>query len=62
MVPDGDGGPQVVPHRVHVHLRDRQFQVVEKYPVQVIVIVLAGMGQDAVKVPSCTFQSPRSAG
>ena len=44
------GLAQVSPDGIHVHIRIRQFQVFEEYPVQVVVIVLARMRQDRVEI------------
>ena len=41
---------QVHTHRIHVHIRVRELQVLEEHAVQVVVIVLARMRQDRVEV------------
>ena len=46
------GLAQVVAHSVHVDLRVGEFQVLEEDAVEVVVVVLAGMCQDAVEVLS----------
>ena len=44
------GLAQVRTHRVHVHIRVSQLQVLEEHPVQVVVIVLARVRQDRVEI------------
>ena len=44
------GLAQVCTHGVHVHIRIRQLEVLEKHPVEVIVIVLPSVCQQAVEV------------
>ena len=44
------GLPQVIAHGLHVHVRVRQLQVLEKHPIQVVVIILARMRQDRVEI------------
>lgn len=44
------GLAQGVPHRVQVDVRVSQLQVVEKHTVEVVVVILAGMGQESVKI------------
>ena len=44
------GLAQGVPHRVQVDVRVGQLQVVEEHAVEVVVIVLAGVGQEGVKI------------
>ena len=44
------GRPQVVADGVHVHLRVGELQVLEEHPVEVVVVVLPGVGQQAVEV------------
>ncbi len=41
---------QVYPHGIHVHIRVRELQVLEEYPIQIVVIVLARVRQDRVEV------------
>ena len=45
-----NGGAQIIAHGIHIDLRIRQFQILEEDTVQVIVIVLAGVGQNAVEI------------
>ena len=44
------GLAEVRAHGVHVHIRVRQLQVLEKHPIQVVIIVLPRMRQDRVEV------------
>ena len=44
------GLAQCVPHRVQVDVRVGQLQVVEEHTVEVVVVVLAGVGQEGVKI------------
>lgn len=44
------GLAQGVPHRVQVDVRVGQFQVVEEHTVEVVIVVLAGVGQEGVKI------------
>ena len=44
------GLAQIGTHGVHVHFGVGQLQVVEEHTVQVIVVVLAGVGQNHVKI------------
>ena len=44
------GLAQGVPHRVQVDVRVGQLQVVEEHAVEVVVIVLAGVGQEGVEI------------
>ena len=44
------GLAQGVPHRVQVDIRVVQLQVVEEHTVEVVVVVLAGVGQESVKI------------
>ena len=44
------GLAQGVPHRVQVDVRVVQFQVMEEHTVEVVVVVLAGVGQEGVKI------------
>ena len=53
------GLPQRISHRVQIHLRIGQLQVVEKHTVQIVVIVLPRVGQDGVEVVP-TFGDHRS--
>ena len=41
---------QIIAHRVHIDFRIFQFQIMEEYAVQGIVIVLPCMGQDGIKI------------
>lgn len=41
---------KVIAHGIHVDLRVLQFQVLEEYPVEVVIVVLARMSQDRVEV------------
>ena len=44
-------GPEVIPHGIHVHLRVIELQVLEEHPVEVVVVVLSGVGEDYVEIP-----------
>ena len=44
------GSAQVVSHRVQVHIRVGKAQVPEENPVQVIIIILSRVGQNAVEI------------
>ena len=44
------GLAQGVPHRVQVDVRVIQLQVVEEHAVEVVVVVLAGVGQDGIEI------------
>ena len=44
------GLAQVGTHGVHIHLWVGQLQIVEEHAVQVVVVVLAGVGQDNIKI------------
>ena len=45
-----DRRAKVITHGAHIHLWVSQLQVLEENTVEVVVVVLAGMGQDGVKV------------
>ena len=45
-----DGAAEVVAHGIHVHVRVFQLQVLEEYPVEVVVVVLSRVGKQAVEV------------
>ena len=55
------GLAQVVAYSFHVHVGIGQFQVFEEHAVQVIVVVLAGMCQEAVKVLAALVNHGRQA-
>ena len=44
------GLAQGVPHRVQVDVRVSQLQVAEEHTVEVVVVVLAGVGQESVEI------------
>ena len=44
------GGAQIVPHCVHIHIRVGKSQVPEENPVQVIIVILPRVGENAVKI------------
>ena len=44
------GLAQGVPHRVQIDVRVCQAQVLEEHPIEVIVVVLAGVGQDGIEI------------
>ena len=54
-----DGGTQIVPHRIHIHLRCVQLQIVKEHAVQVIIVVLSGVGEDTVKIFPALFDHRR---
>ena len=56
-----NGAPQVVPHCVQVGVGVRQTQVAEEDAVQGVVVVLAGVGQEAVEVPPAELDNLREA-
>jgi hypothetical protein len=41
---------QIITHGIHIDVRVFQFQVLEEYSVQVIVIILSGMGQESIEI------------
>lgn len=53
------GGAQIVADRIHVYLRIRELQVAEEYAVEVVVVVLAGMGEDYVEVSAAFIDGGR---
>ena len=65
VVGSGDDVPhglaQGVSHGIQADLRGRQLQVPEKDAVQIVVVVLAGMGQEAVKVLPALLDDRRQA-
>ena len=44
------GAAEVVAHSVHIDIRVSELQVLEEYPVEVVVVVLPRMGKQAVEV------------
>ena len=50
-----DGLAQIGPHRVQIHVRLTQFQILKEDAVEGIVVVLAGMHQNLVKVLVALF-------
>ena len=44
------GGTEIVSYRVHIDLRIVNFQVFEEYPIQGIIVVLAGVGKHYIKI------------
>ena len=44
------GLAQIGPHRIHIHVRVRELQVLEEHAVQIVVIVLSGVRQKTVKI------------
>ena len=55
------GGPQVVTHGVHVDIGVLQLQVAEEDAVEVVVVVLSGVGQQRVEVPAGLVDDGRQA-
>ena len=55
------GGPQVVPDGVHVDVGVLQLQVAEEDAVEVVVVVLSGVGQQRVEVPAGLVDDGRQA-
>ena len=43
--------PEVIAYGIHVHLRGIEFQVLEEHPVEVVVVVLSGVGEDYIEIP-----------
>ena len=41
---------EVIPHSLHVDIRIGEFEVLEEHPVEVVVVVLTGMGQQTVEI------------
>ena len=56
-----DGGAEVVAHGVHIYLGVGQLQILEEYAVEVVVVVLAGVGQDYVEVLAALVDGRRQA-
>ena len=54
-----DGGAQIVPHGVHVNLRVLQSQIMEEDAIEGIVVILSGVGQNAVKIGAALFDHRR---
>ena len=55
------GLAQVRAHGVHIHIRVLELQVLEKHPVQVVIIVLPRMRQDRVKILPALVNHSRQA-
>ena len=49
------GLAKVAAHGVQIDLRVRQFQILEEHPVQVVVIILAGVGKNGVEINAAFF-------
>ena len=45
-----DGGAKVIANGIHIHLGVGKLQILEEHAVEVVVIVLSRMGENAVKV------------
>ena len=56
-----DGGAEVVADGVHVYLGVGKLEVAEEHAVEVVVVVLAGVGQDYVEVLSALVDGGRQA-
>ena len=41
---------QIRPHSIHIHVKIGQFQIFEKNPVKIIIIILPGMSQQTIKI------------
>ena len=52
---------EVLPHSFHIHIRVREFQVLEKHAVQVIIVILPGVCQQAVEVLTTFIDHSRQA-
>ena len=44
-------GTEVIAHGIHVHLRGIELQILEKDPVEIIVIILSRMGKNYIEIP-----------
>ena len=55
------GFAQVSAHGIHVHIRVRQFQVLEEHAVEVVVVVLSCVCQQAIKVRATFIDHGREA-
>ena len=55
------GGPEVIPHCIHVHLRGIEFQILEEHSVEVVVVVLSGVGEDHIEIPPAFADDRRKA-
>ena len=55
------GLAQVVAHSLHIHIRIGQLQVLEEHTVQIVIIVLAGMRQQAVEIHTAFVNHSRKA-
>ena len=53
--------PQAVPYRIQINLRFTQLQIVKKYPVQAVVVVLTRVDQKRVKIFAAFFYHFRQA-
>ena len=53
------GLAQIISHRIQIYLRLSQLQIPEKDAVEVIIIILTGMGKDAVKAGTAFFNHRR---
>ena len=56
-----DGFAQVAAHGIHVDFRVGQFQVAEEHAVEVVVVVLPGVGQQAVEILAALVDDRRQA-
>lgn len=54
-------GSEVVTDGVHIDLGSIQLEVLEEYPVEVVVVVLAGVGKNHVEVPAAFVYHGRQA-
>ena len=44
-------GTEVIAHGIHIYFRGIELQILEKDPVEVVVVVLPGVGEDYIEVP-----------
>ena len=47
------GGAKVVAHGIHIHFGVCKFQVLKEHAIEVVVVVLAGVGENDVEVLAC---------
>ena len=52
-----NGRAEVVSHGVHIHLGVGKFEVLEEHAVEVVVVVLTGVGEDYVEVLAALVDS-----
>ena len=45
-------GTEVITHGIHIYFRGIELQILEKDPVEVVVVVLPGVGEDYIEIPA----------